>query len=110
MQEITKERQACEDRRLAAQNEIAAASYMLERSKEMLACYRQMLNSYIIQHGSDVTFPEMTDEIRRFIAQDLLSQCTTDWPIGSVPAECPIGERTEMSKVENPEPETDMSG
>jgi len=77
MNDINEARQKAEDRRVAAQNEVSSASYAQDMAKNMMSVFRQALNTYIQIAGQAIQIPEITDEHRRFIANDLLAQCTT---------------------------------
>lgn len=100
MDEINAARQNAEDRRIAAQAEISSASYATEMAKNMMMVFRQALNAYVQLAGQAIQIPEITDEHRRFIAKDLISQCAetpeneTDEPI------LPQGKNDIVSEIE----------
>lgn len=97
MADINEARQKSEDRRIAAQNEVSSASYATETAKNMMNVFRQALSTYIQFAGSSIQIPEITDEHRRFIAKDLLSQCAdTVVEVSEVSEE--IEELTELRK------------
>ena len=87
MADINKTRQEAEDRRVAAQNEVSSASYALDMARNMQAVFRQALNTYIQIAGQGIQIPTLTDEHRKFIAKDLLSQCADYVPEGNVDEE-----------------------
>jgi hypothetical protein len=76
VKETLKARDEAEDRRLAAVADISMASHAQEMAKTLTAIFRNALNSHIQIQGTGVKIPEITDEHRRFIAADLLSQCS----------------------------------
>ena len=96
MNDINEARQKAEDRRMAAQNEISSASYAQEMARNMMIVFRQALNTYIQIAGQEIKIPEITDENRRFIAKDLLSQCADS-------------EKSEASTVEIEEVKAEMN-
>lgn len=80
MEEFKRLRDEAEDRRVAAQAEISSASYMSDIAKHLIFCFRQELVRYIQISGQEVKIQSLTDEHRRFIANDLLSQCSEMTP------------------------------
>lgn len=75
MKNLIKARDEAEDRRLAAQSEISSASYASDMSKHLTMVFRQELARYIQIGGQEIKIPELTDEHRKFIASQLLSEC-----------------------------------
>lgn len=77
---IQKERQQAEREKLEARTENNSAEYNKGIAQQLIAAFRQALHTYAQINGTAIQIPELTDEHKVWIAEDLLRQVSENSP------------------------------